>query len=172
MFIPRMFIRFLAVVAVALSIAPAARAQDSIVIAAGVDVTGVNALDELTIVPDRFLTDHIADTLLRLQPNGDVGPWLATSYRNVDPLTWELKLRQGVKFQNGETFDAESVRFFYETLNDPKLQSPTKSNHTFVKAVEIVAASRNSPTTMTSGLSRNAARRPSAKLGTSRPTWR
>ena len=75
---------------------------------------------------------------MRLQPNGDVGPWLATSYRNVDPLTWELKLRQGVKFQNGETFDAESVRFFYETLNDPKLQSPTKSNHTFVKAVEIV----------------------------------
>ena len=124
--------------ALALSVGTAARAQDSIVIAAGVDVTGVNALDELTIVPDRFLTDHIADTLLRLGKSGEPGPWLATSYRNIDPLTWELRLREGVKFQNGETFDAESVKFFYETLNDPKLQSPTKSNHTFVRNVEIV----------------------------------
>src|SRR5436190_16300233 len=75
-----------------------ARAQDRVVIAGGADVTGMNALDVLIIVPDRSLMDHISDTLLRWKGPGELGPWLATSWKSIDDLTWELTLRQGVKF--------------------------------------------------------------------------
>ena len=51
------------------------------------DVTGLNALDVLIIVPDRSLMDHISDTLLRWKAR-QLGPWLATDWRNVDDLTW------------------------------------------------------------------------------------
>src|SRR5579871_5237041 len=89
----------------------AARAQDRVVVAGGADVTGMNALDVLIIVPDRSLMDHISDTLLRRKPTGEIEPWLATSWRNLDDLTWELTLRQGVRFQNGEPFNAQAVKF-------------------------------------------------------------
>ena len=38
-----------------------------------------------------------------------IEPGLATSWKQIDPLTLELKLRRDVKFSNGEEFDAESA---------------------------------------------------------------
>src|SRR4051794_15619131 len=121
-----------------LNFAEPASAQERVVVAGGADVVGMNALDVLVIVPDRSLMDHISDTLLRWKAPGEIMPWLATSWKNVDPLTWELELRRGVKFQNGELFDAKAVQFFYQTMNDPKVISPSKTNHTWVKQVEIL----------------------------------
>jgi len=43
------------------------------------------------------------DNQRRLQPR------LATAWKNLDDLTWEFKLRQGVKFQDGSEFTAEDV---------------------------------------------------------------
>ncbi len=121
-----------------LGLGDAARAQDRVVVAGGADVTGMNALDVLIIVPDRTLMDHISDTLLRWKAPGQLEPWLATSWKNIDDVTWELTLRQGVKFQNGEPFNAQAVKFFYDTMNDPAVISPSKTNHTWVQRVEII----------------------------------
>lgn len=41
-------------------------------------------------------------------------PCLAVSRRWVDDTTLELKLREGVRFHNGEAFDAEAVKFNFE----------------------------------------------------------
>jgi peptide/nickel transport system substrate-binding protein len=38
-------------------------------------------------------------------------PWAAESFKNVDPLTWEFKLRPNMKFHDGTPFDAEAVKF-------------------------------------------------------------
>ena len=113
-------------------------AQYRIVIAGGADVTGMNALDVIVIVPDRSLMEHIGDTLLRWEAPGKVGPWLATDWKLLDPVTWELKLRKGVKFQDSEDFTAKTVKFLYDTMNDPKTVAPSKTHHTFVKQVQIV----------------------------------
>lgn len=52
--------------------------------------------------------------LIRDPDTMEIKPHLAVSYRNIDPNTWEFKLRQGVKFHNGEEFNAESVKFSIE----------------------------------------------------------
>ena len=37
-------------------------------------------------------------------------PWLATEATQVDPMTWKIGIREGVKFHNGNTMDAQAVK--------------------------------------------------------------
>lgn len=41
-------------------------------------------------------------------------PWAAETFKNVDPLTWEFKLRPNMKFHDGTPVDAEAARFSLE----------------------------------------------------------
>lgn len=59
------------------------------------------------------------DPLAELQPDGSMQPALAESWRNVDPTTWEFKLRPGVRFSNGQPLTAETVRFNIERVANP-----------------------------------------------------
>lgn len=43
-------------------------------------------------------------------------PWLAESYEQVNDKVWKLKLREGVKFHNGEEFNADAVKWTYERI--------------------------------------------------------
>jgi ABC-type transport system substrate-binding protein len=68
----------------------------------------------------------IYDNLVRVAPNGSALPGLATAWSFPDPLTIELKLRTGVKFQDGTPFNAEAVKFSFDrTLNSDL----AKNNH-------------------------------------------
>lgn len=62
----------------------------------------------------------IYDTLVVLDAEGEASPGLALSWDMVDEDTMELKLREGVTFQDGTPFDAEAVKFNLERAkNDP-----------------------------------------------------
>ena len=41
----------------------------------------------------------------------------------VSPTVWEFKLRRGVKFHNGEPFDAEAVKFSLERMVDRQAEA-------------------------------------------------
>ena len=60
------------------------------------------------------------DSLVTRDEIGNFKPSLATSWKTINELTWEFSLRKGVKFHNGEKFDASSVQKTYGILLDPK----------------------------------------------------
>lgn len=60
--------------------------------------------------PDTFsVTSAIHDALIYIDADGSVQPGLATAWRQVDSVTWELELRQGVTFHDGSPFSADDV---------------------------------------------------------------
>jgi len=69
----------------------------------------------------------MCETLLTRDPRTmELKPHLATSWRNLNPTTWEFKLRPGVKFHNGEDFNAECVKFSIERALGPQLNTLSK----------------------------------------------
>ncbi len=56
----------------------------------------------------------------------EIKPLLAESVKNLNPNTWEVKLRRGVKFHNGEDFTADSVKFTIERAINSKLNTLAK----------------------------------------------
>src|SRR5438093_10753840 len=58
--------------------------------------------------PDR----QIFDTLLRRNPKTlQIEASLAESWRLLNDTTWQFKLRRGVRFHDGASFDASDVKF-------------------------------------------------------------
>src|SRR5260370_12206458 len=87
--------------------------------------------------PDR----QIFDTLLRrnvktLQLEGN----LAEAWRAVNETTWQFKLKRGVKFHNGEPFDAAAVKFSVERMLNPKQAAPGRTSIATIDHVDIVDA--------------------------------
>ena len=56
------------------------------------------------------LNANIAETLATMTPDYKVVPALAESWTLVPPSTWRFKLRQGVKFHDGQPLNATAVK--------------------------------------------------------------
>jgi peptide/nickel transport system substrate-binding protein len=84
------------------------------------------------------IVDNIFDTLVTRDPSMKLTPGLATSWRLLNPTTWQFVLRRNVKFQNGEPFDATAVKFTVDRVLDPAKHSPTISYINTVTRVDVV----------------------------------
>jgi len=128
---------FVVLLAVVLSpIAAAAAPAGKVVIAQGVDPTTLDIMNQQES-PASIIGSHIFETLWERDPNLKIIPALATEMpKLVAPTTWEVKLRRGVKFTNGEEFNAEAAKFSIERVKDPKLRA--SSNFKPIESVEIV----------------------------------
>ena len=61
----------------------------------------------------------IYDTLtIILGTSTKVVPWLAESWTTPDSKVWDFKLRQGVKFHDGEALNAAAVKFNFDRWQD------------------------------------------------------
>jgi len=62
-----------------------------------------------SLPPTVWTNAAMFDALTRFDDQGKVQPSLATSWEKIDALTWRFKLREGVRFHNGEAFTADAV---------------------------------------------------------------
>ena len=81
---------------------------------------------------------NVFETLTKINSDGTVSPLLAEKWEvSPDLKTYTFTLRKGVKFQNGEPFNAASVKFSFERAAGEK--STNKDKRTFA-SMESVAA--------------------------------
>src|SRR5262245_64585694 len=100
----------------------AERSKDDVVV--GLGLLGPSLDPQIQFaVPIYALVRHIFDPLVEFDPQNRIVPKLAESWRTLDPASWEFKLRKGVKFHNGEPFNAESVKFTLERVIKPETKS-------------------------------------------------
>jgi peptide/nickel transport system substrate-binding protein len=95
--------------ALVLALSPAVRSAD-LSIALGADVTSMDPHFH-NLTPNNNVGGHIFEPLVTKDPRGQLAPALAESWRTVDDLTWEFRLRKGVRFHDGSDFTAADVAF-------------------------------------------------------------
>src|SRR5207244_10131109 len=109
-----------------------------VVIAQGVDPTTLDMMNQQE-QPASNVGAQIFDMLVERAANLQLVPSLAAEMaRPGSPTVWEIKLRKGVKFHNGEDFNAESVKFSLERVANPANKLRGTSPFAPLDKVEIV----------------------------------
>ncbi|SIT16459.1 peptide ABC transporter substrate-binding protein [Paracoccus saliphilus] len=86
------------------------------------------------------------DALFRISPEGEFIPALAAEVPTVengglseDGLEWRIKLRDDVKWHDGEPFTAEDVKFTLDLVVDPEFRSWRTTGHDLVRDLTVVS---------------------------------
>jgi peptide/nickel transport system substrate-binding protein len=128
-------------VLVGVALAPAvaqAAPGGRVVIAQGVDPTTLDMMHQQE-QPASNVGAQMFESLLERDQNLKLVPALAAEMpKLVAPTVWEFKLRRGVKFHNGEDFNADSVKFSLERLVNPANKLRGSSSFAPIDRVEIV----------------------------------
>ncbi|MCP4351883.1 MAG: ABC transporter substrate-binding protein [Desulfobacterales bacterium] len=91
------------------------------------------------IGPNVMLSIHVFDQLIKQDHKQNLKPGLAVSWEPVNDLTWELKLRKGVKFHDGSPFTAKDVEFTMKRIPKvPNSPSPFTRFTSHIKKTEII----------------------------------
>src|ERR1700754_5152012 len=94
----------------------------TIVLSSAVDVVEPCHMNSTGYI-GQVLKGNVVETLMRLDPQtSEIKPNLATEWKQIDPSTWQVKLRQGVKFQDGTDFNADAVIAALNRQFSPELQ--------------------------------------------------
>ena len=80
----------------------------------------------------------IYEPLINLTQDFKLEPCLATEWSKLDKTSYIIKLRENVKWQDGEIFDSEDVIFTYEFLKDNKIKSIYSDNISNIKEIKII----------------------------------
>ena len=76
--------------------------------------------------PQALIATQYLESLVSLDEDGAVIPWLATEWQEGDDgLSWEFTLREDVTFTDGTPFDAEAVAANIAHVQDPATASST-----------------------------------------------
>ncbi|WP_369371599.1 ABC transporter substrate-binding protein [Promicromonospora sp. Populi] len=89
--------------------------------------------------PQALIATQYLESLVSLDEDGEVIPWLATEWSESDDgLAWEFSLRDDVTFTDGTPFDAAAVAANIAHVQDPATASST-GYLALAKIVDVVA---------------------------------
>jgi peptide/nickel transport system substrate-binding protein len=91
--------------------------------------------------------DNIYEALTIRNAGTTVQPDLAVSWKNLTKTTWRFNLRKGVKFTNGEPFNAAAAVFSITRALDP-----ASSNYGYYSNIKSAQASGNSTVIVTTSI--------------------
>ncbi|MFK7942143.1 MAG: ABC transporter substrate-binding protein [Paracoccaceae bacterium] len=86
--------------------------------------------------PNNAISRHIFGRLILQDANQALTPGLATEWGPVDDLTWEFKLRQGVKYHDGSEFNADDIVCSFTRA--PDVPNSPSSFATYTKGKTVV----------------------------------
>lgn len=127
----RMLVLAAALIATAFALATPARSAE-ISIGLGADITSIDPHFH-NLTPNNNVAEHIFETLITKDARSRLKPALAESWRAIDDLTWEFKLRKGVKFHDGADFTAQDVVFTLDRV--PNVPNSPSSFATYSKQI-------------------------------------
>src|ERR1035437_995220 len=112
--------------------------KDSVVMGMTLEPPGLDPTAGAAAAIGEVTLYNVYETLTKVKEDGSVRPLLAESWEIAPDLkTYTFKLRKGVKFQNGEAFNAGTVKFSFERAAAEK--STNKDKRTFT-GMDSVAA--------------------------------
>jgi peptide/nickel transport system substrate-binding protein len=79
---------------------------------------------------------NIFDNLVTRYPDGKLHPALATEWKLQGQTTWTFKIRQGVKWHNGDGFTAADAKWSIERTYDPEHKTRVATVFTTVDKIE------------------------------------
>ncbi len=99
---------------------PKPEVPQKLIIAQGTDALTMDS-HHVIDSPTASVMEHMVETLLELTPKGEIVPKLAEKWEvSADATEFTLKLRKGIKFHDGEPFNAEAVKVNFDRRLDPK----------------------------------------------------
>lgn len=120
--------------------APASRTPTgTLTIAQGVDAESLDPY-VTTSGASKGMLWTVFDRLVYRDPDLAIKPGLALTWKTLDDNTWEMALRQAVKFHNGEDFNAESVKASVARFVDPGIKNGYSTLLKPVTEVQVVDA--------------------------------
>jgi peptide/nickel transport system substrate-binding protein len=83
---------------------------------------------------------NVYDGLTARDVQGNLVPALAESWKRLNPTSWQFTLRKGVKFHNGDDFNADCVKFTLDRATNPETKATISSELSTIASTEIVDA--------------------------------
>lgn len=120
---------------------PSGSQPDELIIAYGIDQLTTHGIDPQLHVAttNEAKLRHMYEPLVKFERDlQTISPHLATEWERLDPLTMQFKLRQGVKFHNGEPFNAEAVKYSVMRPLSDETPGDARSTYSIITDVEIV----------------------------------
>jgi peptide/nickel transport system substrate-binding protein len=136
----RMTIALAAVAALAMPTLGAAqtRGKDAVVMAMALEPNGLDPTTSAAAAIGEVVHYNVLETLVKIREDGSVGPLLAERWTvSPDARTFSFELRKGVRFHNGEAFDANTVKFAFERAAAADSTNKDKANFTGIEAIRV-----------------------------------
>lgn len=113
------------------------KAADELVIGVAIEATTIDPAGSNDLSSEKIQA-NIFEKLTERDDNNEIVPGLAESWEFIDETTVEFKLRQGVKFHDGEDFNAEAVKMNINRILDEEVASPKANTLDMIESVTVI----------------------------------